>query len=233
MPPSGCCHTVQIARSRCLRNGLGAAVPRSFHKVFHSFCGSAQERPPRDPASENRNDDQEGDGCSRPGPTPLHPEVQEALARPIIHHRTDEFRAMFKSCGRGAQDVLEDERRRARSSRARGPAAMEAALVNVLSPGDTMLALVAGNFGERWAQPRQGARHGRAHAGGGAGARPCRAEAVADGARRRIPKIRARVRAALESSHGRRARRRGDRARSRATGRTRCSWSTPSPARAP
>ncbi|PYQ50435.1 MAG: aminotransferase, partial [Acidobacteria bacterium] len=31
-----------------------------------------------------------------------------------------------------------------------GTGGMEAALVNVLSPGDTMLALVAGNFGERW-----------------------------------------------------------------------------------
>ena len=30
-----------------------------------------------------------------PGPTPLHPAVQEALARPVVHHRTDEFRAAF------------------------------------------------------------------------------------------------------------------------------------------
>ena len=31
-----------------------------------------------------------------PGPTPLHPSVQEALARPILHHRTDEFRRVFR-----------------------------------------------------------------------------------------------------------------------------------------
>ncbi|PYQ18033.1 MAG: alanine--glyoxylate aminotransferase family protein, partial [Acidobacteria bacterium] len=31
-----------------------------------------------------------------PGPTPLHPQVQEALSRPILHHRTEEFRALFK-----------------------------------------------------------------------------------------------------------------------------------------
>src|SRR5947209_1464518 len=85
-----------------------------------------------------------------PGPTPLQPAVQEALARPIIHHRTDEFRTVFKECRAGlgqflktTQDVL--------ILASSGTGAMEAAVVNVLSPGDRMLALVAGNFGERWA----------------------------------------------------------------------------------
>src|SRR5574341_1316564 len=92
-----------------------------------------------------------------PGPTPLHPDVQAALARPILHHRTDEFRATFRDCAVGlkaflktADDVL--------ILACSGTGAMEAALVNVLSPGDAMLALVAGNFGERWAAI------GRAHA---------------------------------------------------------------------
>jgi aspartate aminotransferase-like enzyme len=85
-----------------------------------------------------------------PGPTPLQPAVQEALSRPILHHRTDEFRAIFKDCTAGlcrflktADDVL--------ILACSGTGAMEAALVNVLSPGEAMLALVAGNFGERWA----------------------------------------------------------------------------------
>jgi aspartate aminotransferase-like enzyme len=85
-----------------------------------------------------------------PGPTPLHPAVQEALARPILHHRTDEFRAVMKGCREGlarflktSGDVL--------VLAASGSGGMEAALANVLSPGDAMLALVAGNFGERWA----------------------------------------------------------------------------------
>ena len=30
-----------------------------------------------------------------PGPTPLPPQVQEALSRPIIHHRTAQYRALF------------------------------------------------------------------------------------------------------------------------------------------
>jgi aspartate aminotransferase-like enzyme len=92
-----------------------------------------------------------------PGPTALHPEVIRALARPIIHHRTDEFRAIFKSCSQGLKDFFRtsDDVLVLASS---GTGAMEAAVVNVLSPGDTMLALVAGNFGERWA--KLGEAHG-------------------------------------------------------------------------
>ena len=84
-----------------------------------------------------------------PGPTPLHPAVQEALARPIVHHRTDEFRAVMKDCREGLKRFLKtagDVVVLASS----GSGGMEAALANVLSPGDAMLALVAGSFGERW-----------------------------------------------------------------------------------
>jgi len=84
-----------------------------------------------------------------PGPTPLHPAVQEAMARPIPHHRTDEFRKVFAESITGLKAFLktsEDVLILACS----GTGGMEAALVNVLSPGDTMLALVAGSFGERW-----------------------------------------------------------------------------------
>jgi aspartate aminotransferase-like enzyme len=85
-----------------------------------------------------------------PGPTPLHPEVQLALARPIIHHRTGEFRSLFKECVAGLKTFLktEDDVLLLACS---GTGAMEASLVNLLTPGDAMLALVAGNFGERWA----------------------------------------------------------------------------------
>jgi aspartate aminotransferase-like enzyme len=85
-----------------------------------------------------------------PGPTPLHPSVQEALARPILHHRTEEFREVFRECAAGLKAFLktDDDVLILSSS---GTGAMEAAVVNVLSPGETMLALVAGSFGERWA----------------------------------------------------------------------------------
>jgi aspartate aminotransferase-like enzyme len=84
-----------------------------------------------------------------PGPTALHPEVQSALARPIVHHRTDEFRALLKECIAGLKEFYRttDDVIVFASS---GTGAMEAAIVNLLSPGDKMIALVAGNFGERW-----------------------------------------------------------------------------------
>src|SRR6188768_2857682 len=85
-----------------------------------------------------------------PGPTPLHPAVLEAMARPIPHHRTDEFRKVFAESIAGLKAFLkttEDVLILACS----GTGGMEAALVNVLDPGDKMLALVAGSFGERWA----------------------------------------------------------------------------------
>lgn len=84
-----------------------------------------------------------------PGPTPLHPAVLEAMARPIPHHRTDEFRAVFKECTVGLKSFLktEDDVLVLACS---GTGGMEAAVANVLSPGDRMIALVAGNFGERW-----------------------------------------------------------------------------------
>jgi aspartate aminotransferase-like enzyme len=85
-----------------------------------------------------------------PGPTPLHPDVQEALARPILHHRTHEFRRVFREAADDLKLFLKTSHDLVMLA-CSGTGAMEAALVNVLSPGDPMLALVAGNFGERWA----------------------------------------------------------------------------------
>ena len=41
-----------------------------------------------------------------PGPTPLHPAVLEAMARPIPHHRTDEFRKVFAESIAGLKSFL-------------------------------------------------------------------------------------------------------------------------------
>jgi aspartate aminotransferase-like enzyme len=71
------------------------------------------------------------------------------MARPILHHRTDEFRAVFRECREGLKSFLKTDD--VLILAASGSGGMEAALVNVLAPGDTMLALVAGSFGERWA----------------------------------------------------------------------------------
>lgn len=85
-----------------------------------------------------------------PGPTPLSPVVLQAMGKNIPHHRTDEFRAIFKGAREGLQRFFKTSQDVLILS-CSGSGGMEAALVNTLSSGDTMLALVAGNFGERWA----------------------------------------------------------------------------------
>ncbi|MFI5005910.1 MAG: pyridoxal-phosphate-dependent aminotransferase family protein [Solirubrobacterales bacterium] len=92
-----------------------------------------------------------------PGPTPLHPRVQEALSRPIPHHRSEEFRRIFRDCRAGLQRFLKTSHDALILS-CSGSGAMEAAVVNTVAPGEAMLALVAGHFGQRWADI------GRAHA---------------------------------------------------------------------
>jgi aspartate aminotransferase-like enzyme len=91
-----------------------------------------------------------------PGPTPLSPVVLQALGKSIPHHRTDEFRAIFRGAREGLQRFLKTSEDVLILS-CSGTGGMEAAVVNTLSTGDAMLALVAGNFGERWANI------GRAH----------------------------------------------------------------------
>ena len=91
-----------------------------------------------------------------PGPTPLSPRVREALGRDIPHHRSEEFRGVFRECRTGLQRFLKTNHDVLMLA-ASGSGAMEAALVNVLERGDRMLACVAGSFGQRWADI------GRAH----------------------------------------------------------------------
>jgi aspartate aminotransferase-like enzyme len=84
-----------------------------------------------------------------PGPTPLLPAAQFAMAAADIHHRTPEFRALFQKVLAqlkifvGTQnDVL--------LLTSSGSGAMEASVANLTSAGDKVLVLTAGKFGERW-----------------------------------------------------------------------------------
>jgi aspartate aminotransferase-like enzyme len=84
-----------------------------------------------------------------PGPTPLLPAAQFAMAAADIHHRTAEFRALYtrvlaqlKEFVGTANDVI--------ILSSSGTGAMEASVSNLTSPGDRVLVLTAGKFGERW-----------------------------------------------------------------------------------
>jgi len=86
-----------------------------------------------------------------PGPTPLAPEAQLAMARPIIHHRTQEFKELFLETRRLLQDIFKTQNEILILTSS-GTGAMEAAVCNLFSPQDQTLAVVAGKFGERWVE---------------------------------------------------------------------------------
>jgi aspartate aminotransferase-like enzyme len=84
-----------------------------------------------------------------PGPTPVPPAVLAAIAQPVIHHRTPQFGRVLAEVQTGlrelfgtSQDVL--------TLAASGTGAMEGAVTNLLSPGDEVVVVNGGKFGERW-----------------------------------------------------------------------------------
>ena len=84
-----------------------------------------------------------------PGPTPLLPAAQTAMAAFTAHHRTADFKALF-------QRVLADMKEFIGTKNdvlvlaSSGTGVMEASVSNLTSPGDHVLVLTAGKFGERW-----------------------------------------------------------------------------------
>lgn len=86
-----------------------------------------------------------------PGPTPLPPEICEALSRPIIHHRTPQFQSILKEAEEGLKEVFQTKND-VFILTSSGTGAMEAAVVNLLSWGDKALVIQGGKFGERWTE---------------------------------------------------------------------------------
>jgi serine---pyruvate transaminase len=85
-----------------------------------------------------------------PGPTPVPPEVLAALAEPVVHHRSPDFRPVYERCLARLRTVFRTERDVLLFG-ASGTGAFESAAANLVSPGDPHLVVSAGNFGERWA----------------------------------------------------------------------------------
>src|SRR6478752_3882850 len=84
-----------------------------------------------------------------PGPTAVPERIRQATALPVLNHRGVEFRAMLTECQERLKPIFgtsSDVLIHAGS----GTAMMEAALVNVISPGDAVLVVVAGQFGDRF-----------------------------------------------------------------------------------
>ncbi len=84
-----------------------------------------------------------------PGPTPVPETVSLEMAAPMVHHRTPQFSKIFAEAAEDAkylfqtkQDVL--------ILASTGTGGMESCITNLFSPGDKVLVVNGGKFGERW-----------------------------------------------------------------------------------
>ncbi|MDP8923104.1 MAG: alanine--glyoxylate aminotransferase family protein [Chloroflexota bacterium] len=86
-----------------------------------------------------------------PGPTPLPPRVREALARDMVDHRGPEFAAAFAACTAALKRLFRTEHD-VLILTGSGSGGLEAAVVNLFSPGERVLSVSIGSFGRRFAQ---------------------------------------------------------------------------------
>src|SRR5437763_15477667 len=85
-----------------------------------------------------------------PGPTPVPPQVLAALAQPIVHHRSPDFRPIYESCLARLREVCRTEQDVLLFA-ASGTGAFESAVQNLVVRDEPHLVVSSGNFGERWA----------------------------------------------------------------------------------
>jgi aspartate aminotransferase-like enzyme len=85
-----------------------------------------------------------------PGPTPCPPEVLAATAKEMVDHRGPEFGSALRRVSSGLKDAFHTDND-VLILTASGTGGLETAVVNTLSPGDDVLAVSIGNFGDRFA----------------------------------------------------------------------------------
>src|ERR1051325_8179166 len=86
-----------------------------------------------------------------PGPTPLYPPALHAMMASDIHHRTEDFRKVYRSALADLKEVMATSNDVLMFA-ASGTGAMDASVSNLFSRGDKVIVCVAGKFGERWAE---------------------------------------------------------------------------------
>ncbi|MCH7769284.1 MAG: alanine--glyoxylate aminotransferase family protein [Nitrospinae bacterium] len=84
-----------------------------------------------------------------PGPTPIPPEVLAAMGQPILHHRAPEYGLILEEVRAGLKYLFQTDEEVVMFASS-GTGGMEAAVVNVLSPGDKAICIGGGKFSERW-----------------------------------------------------------------------------------
>lgn len=85
-----------------------------------------------------------------PGPVPVPPRVSLETARPMINHRGREFKQLLPQVLRRLRPIFGTKENQVLALTGSGTSGMEAAVANLVSPGDQVLVLVGGAFGERW-----------------------------------------------------------------------------------
>ncbi|RMG75387.1 MAG: alanine--glyoxylate aminotransferase family protein [Bacteroidetes bacterium] len=85
-----------------------------------------------------------------PGPVPIPPSVQAALARPVIHHRTPVFRAFYQEMLTGLRYLFQTEQG-VGTMVGSGTLGVEAAMYSLFRPADPVLVVSMGKFSGRWA----------------------------------------------------------------------------------
>lgn len=86
-----------------------------------------------------------------PGPTEIPPEVLSVASLPIIHHRSQQFRHIFEEVSTNLKTVFMTQQPVLILSTT-GTGGMEASIVNLSDPGETIIVISGGVFGERWAK---------------------------------------------------------------------------------
>ena len=86
-----------------------------------------------------------------PGPTPAPPEVLAAIAQPVVHHRGPDYKKLYAECLGRLREIFRTESEVLLFGGS-GTGAMESTVANICSPGERVLVVSAGYFGERWAK---------------------------------------------------------------------------------
>ncbi len=86
-----------------------------------------------------------------PGPTPVPPAVTGAMTTPVIGHRSEDFQVLHSGIIAKLQRLFQTQNE-IYVLTSSGTGGMESAVANTVSPGDKVLTLVGGKFGERWTE---------------------------------------------------------------------------------
>ena len=87
-----------------------------------------------------------------PGPSGAHPRVLRAMTAPILGHLDPEFLKIMDECHDMLRTVMGTANEITMATPGTGTSGMEAAVMNLLQPGDRAVVGICGYFGERIAQ---------------------------------------------------------------------------------